>query len=134
LRFFFEYGELNFLFYRVDAIHEHSYPLTQAVNLSVALADYLAGVFLEGVAVVGQRVQWDQSFDKQIGEFDEESELGHAGDQAVEVFADSFLYELDLFPFHEVALGFVGSALGAAGFLGDLVKLLERDWAGDSLQ
>ena len=134
MRFFFEDGELNFLFYRVDAIHEHSYPLTQAVDLSVALADYLAGVFVEGVAVVGQRVQWDQAFDKQIGEFDEESELSHADDQAVEVFADPVLHELDLFPFHQVALGFVGAALGAAGFLGDLVKLFERYRAGDGFQ
>ena len=49
----FNHGELNFLFYRIDAIHEHAYPLPQAVDLAVALADDLAGVFVVGVAVVG---------------------------------------------------------------------------------
>ena len=134
LRFFFEYGELNFLFYRVDAVHEHSNPLTQAVDLSVALADDLARVFVVGVAVVDQRVQRDQSFDKQIGELDKESELGDADDQAVEVFADAILHELDLLPLHQLALGFVGAALGVAGLFGDLVKLFERDRAGDGFE
>jgi hypothetical protein len=52
LRFFFEHGELNFLFDRVDAIHEHAYFLAQAVDLAVALADDLASVFVVGVTVV----------------------------------------------------------------------------------
>src|ERR1700688_2145051 len=44
LRFFFEHGELNLLFDRIDAIHEHAYLLAQAVDLTVALADDLASV------------------------------------------------------------------------------------------
>jgi len=67
-------------------------------------------------------------FDEQVGEFDEEAELGDAGDQAVEVFAHAVLHELDLLPLHEFALGFVGATLGVAGFLGDVVEFVE--WMG----
>jgi hypothetical protein len=41
------------------------------------------------------------------------------------------LHELRFLPFHECALGVVGSAFGLAGFFGDLVKFFERDGSGE---
>jgi len=69
----------------------------------------------------------DEAFDEEVGEFDEESEFGDAGDEAVEVFSDAVLHELDLLPLHELALGVVGAAFGLARFFGDGVKFFERD-------
>ena len=44
------------------------------------------------------------------------------------------MHELYFFPFHQLAFGFVGAALVAAGFFGDVVEFVERDGAaGGSL-
>src|SRR5262249_40067314 len=64
---------------------------------------------------------------EKICEFDKEAELGHADNQAIEIFADTILHELGFFPFHQLALGIVGAPLGLARFFGDRVQFLERD-------
>ena len=64
-----------------------------------------------------------------IGQLHEEAELGDADDQAVEVFAHTVLHEFDFLPLHQFAFGFVGAALGLAGFFGDVVKFVERNRA-----
>src|ERR1700681_4831179 len=86
-----------------------------------------------GVAVVGEGVEWHEALDEEIGKFHEESEFGHADDEAVEVFADAVLHEFYFFPFHQTALGFVGTALGLAGFVGDGVEFFESDWTAERL-
>ena len=85
-----------------------------------AIADDLVGVFAPGVAVVAQRVDRDQPFDEQVGEFHKEAKLGGIEDEPGEFFAHAILHEADLFPFHEFAFGFGGAALGLARLLGDL--------------
>src|SRR5271166_2439117 len=84
--------------------------------------------------VVIQRVEWYEAFDEEVGEFHEESELGYADDQAVEVFPNAALHKLYFFPFHEAAFGFVGAAFGLAGFLGDAVELFDRDRSAARLE
>ena len=93
-------GKLNFLFHGIDAVDQHANSLSQAVSFARSLADDLARVLVVCVVVVGERIQRDQAFDEQVGQLDEETKLGDAGDQAVEVFADAVLHELDFFPFH----------------------------------
>ena len=71
-----------------------------------------------GVAIVIKRVERDQTLDEEIGEFHEEAELGYADDEAIEVFSDAALHEFHFLPLHQTALGFIGAALGLAGFVG----------------
>ncbi len=128
---FFQHREVDFLFDGIDPIDDHPQAVADAVDLAGVLSDDLARVFVVGVAVVDERVQRDESFDEKVGEFDEESELGDAGDETVEVFSDAVLHELDLLPFHEFAFGVVGTAFGLAGLFGDFVELFERDRSGE---
>ena len=121
--------ELDFLFTGSMRSTKHANSLSKAVSLARVLADDLARVLVVAVIVVGERVERDQAFDEQVGKFDEEAELGDAGDQAVEVFAHAVLHELDLLPFHEFALGLVGAALGVTGLFGDVVEFVESRWA-----
>ena len=79
--------------------------------------------------VVNQRVQRNKSFDEKIRELDEEAVFHHADDQAIEIFANSVLHKFGFLPFHELALGVIGAALGLAGFFADSVKFVELDWA-----
>src|ERR1700720_4040574 len=87
-----------------------------------------------GVAVVGEGVEWHKALDEEIGKFHEESEFGHADDEAVEVFADAALHEFYFLPFHQAALGFVGTALGLAGFVGDGVEFFESDGSAERFE
>src|SRR5579863_4879571 len=123
---FFVHGEVDFLFDRVDAVDQNLQAVADAVGLARMLSDDLAGVLVVGVAVVDERVERDEAFDEEVGEFDEESKFGDAGDKAVEVFSNAVLHELDLLPFHELAFGVVGAAFGLAGFLGDGMEFVER--------
>src|ERR1700687_4651585 len=84
----FEQRELDLLLNRIDAVDQHAHTISQAVCFAGVLADDLARGFVESVVVVVERVQRDQAFDEEVGEFDEESEFGDADDEAVEVFSD----------------------------------------------
>ena len=126
---FLEQGELDFLFHWIDPVDQHANSLPQAVDLVAALADNFAGIFVIGVTVVGQSIQRHQALHEEVGQLHEESILGHADNQSVEVFADAILHELDLLPFHELAFSFVGATLGLAGFLGDVMQFLDRYWS-----
>src|SRR5262249_48136160 len=75
-------------------------------------------------------VQRHESFDEQVCELHEESELSDADDQAAEVFADAVLHEFCLFPFHQFTFGVVGTTFGLAGFVGDRVKFFQRNRPG----
>ena len=66
-----------------------------------------------------QGVDGDEAFDEEVVELDEEAVFGAGEDGGVEVLADAGLHELDFFPLHELALGFVGAAFGLGGFEGD---------------
>ena len=85
-----------------------------------AVADDFVGVFAPGVAVVAQRVDGDQAFDEEVGEFDEEAVFGGVQHQRGKLFADAVLHEADLLPLDQFAFGLGGAALGLAGFFGDL--------------
>ena len=77
--------ELNFLLYRIDAVDANAHALSEAKGFARALADDLARVFVVGVAVIRERLQRDEAFDEEVGEFDEEAVFGHADDEAIEI-------------------------------------------------
>ena len=68
-------------------------------------------------------VHGDQSFNKQIGQLDEESEAGGVGDESLKFFADAVDHKLRLLPFDELAFGVGGAALGVGIGLGDFGEL-----------
>src|SRR3954469_7693540 len=70
-RSFFEDGEVDFLFYRVDAVDQDPEFLADAVGLARMLPDNLTRVLVVGVAVVGQGAERDQAFNEQVSQFDE---------------------------------------------------------------
>ena len=108
---------------REDAIENHLHAIAGAEAAPPALANDLVRVFAPRVAVVAQRVDRNQAFDKQVGEFDEEAVLGGVEHQRGKFLANPVLHEAHLFPLHQLALGFGSAALGLAGFLGDLRQL-----------
>ncbi len=118
---FFHYSEVDLLFDRIDSVDDHAEAVSDAVDLARVLSDDLARVLVVGVAVVDECVERDEAFDEEVRELDEESKFGHAGDEAVEVFSHTVLHELDLLPFHELALGVVGAAFGLRRLFRDLV-------------
>src|SRR5208337_1533049 len=123
----FEHRELNLLLHRINPVHQHTHAIAHVIGLARTLADDLARAFVVGVAVVSERVERDQALDEEVGELHEESELGYADDQAVEIFSDAALHELHFLPFHQAAFGFVGAAFGLAGFVGDVVEFSKRN-------
>ena len=96
-----------------------------------ALADDLVCVLAPGVAVVAQRVDGHQAFDKQIGQFDEQAVFVGVQHQRGKLLADAILHEADLLPLHEFAFGLCGAALGLAGFFGNLGEFGFGDWGID---
>src|SRR6202521_57973 len=127
-----EYGELDLLLHRINAVDQHPYAVAHAVSFRSALSNNLPRVLVIQVTVVAEGVEWDQPFDEKVGQFDEETKLGNAGDETVEILSHASLHELDLLPFHEFAFGVVGAALGLAGLLGDVVKFVERNGSAES--
>src|SRR4029077_6739628 len=91
----------------------------------------LPRVLVIHVPVVAEGVERDQSFDEEVGQFDEETKLGDAGDETLKLPSHAFLHELDLLPLHELAFGVVGAALGLAGLLGDVVKFFGRNGSAE---
>src|SRR6185312_8083536 len=65
---------------------------------------------------------WHEAFDEQFGQLDEEAVFHDVDDEAVKVFAQAGLHEFEFFPFHELAFGFVGGALGLGGGVGDVMQ------------
>src|SRR5216684_3592257 len=126
-----EYGELDLLLHRINAVDQHPDAFAHAVSFASALSNNLPRVLVIQVTVVVEGVEWDQPFDEKVGQFDEETKLGNAGNETVEILSHAFLHELDLLPFHEFAFGVVGAALGLAGLLGDVVQLVERDGSAE---
>ena len=61
LRTLLEQCELDFLFYRIDSVQDHTNSLPHAECLACALPDDFAGVLVEHVAVVNQGIKRDQS-------------------------------------------------------------------------
>src|SRR6266851_5625617 len=126
-RLFLKNSKLDFLLYRINPVDQHPHPLSHAVDLAAAQANDFARVFVISVAVVAQRVERHQTLHEKIGQFHEESILGHADDQAVEILSHPVRHELDLLPLHQFAFGLVSAALRLAGFFGDIVQFLNRD-------
>jgi hypothetical protein len=58
-RSFFQDGEVDFLFYRVDAVDDHFQLLAYSINFARMLSDDFARVFVVGVTIVDQSVQRD---------------------------------------------------------------------------
>ena len=58
-RSFFQDGEVDFLFYWIDAVDDHFQLLAYAINFARMLSDDFAGVFVVGVTIVDQSVQRD---------------------------------------------------------------------------
>src|ERR1700735_5238139 len=84
----------------------------------IAVAKYaaLAGSLFEAVDA-------DEAFDEDVDELDEESEFLHGNNQRVVFVAEMLLHELRRLPFHELALGAIGTALGFGAFSGDFAEL-----------
>src|SRR5258708_7568 len=124
---FFEKRKLNFLFHRIDPIHDHPHFLSHTESLARALANDLARVLVISVMIVGQSGEGDESFYEHVRELDEGAVFGDANDEAIEIFADTVLHEFCFLPFHQLAFSVIGPAFGLAGFFGDRVQLLQRD-------
>src|SRR5258708_865580 len=124
---FIEHRELDFLLHWINAIDKHPDSLPDAVDLARVLADDFARALMVGVTIVGQRIERDQALNEQIAQLDEETELGHAGNEAVEVLAHAVLHELYFLPRHQFALGVISASLGLTGLFGDVVEFLDRD-------
>src|SRR5581483_10197717 len=92
-RAFFKQRKLDFLLHGIDAIDQHAHTLSQTKNSATVLADDLARIFVIVVAVIDESVERNQAFNKQIGEFNEETKFSNADDQAIEIFADFILHE-----------------------------------------
>src|SRR5690348_725130 len=88
---FFHQRKLDLLLDRVATVNQNVDLLSEPVGLTRALANDLAGVFVEGVTIVDQGRERNEAFDEEIGEFDKKTELGHADDEAVKVLADAVL-------------------------------------------
>src|SRR3954462_5247941 len=73
---FFDDGELQFALHAVDAVKEDMHAVADRVCLLGALADDLARVLAEGVAVVGKSLQRHQALDEKVRELNEEAEFG----------------------------------------------------------
>ena len=121
-RFLLDNAELQALLHMVDAIEKDADPLADREGLTGAPADNLPGVFVENEVVIWERCNRHQSFDEQIGEFYEESELGDTHDEGIEIVPEVLLHEFRLLPFHQFPFGFVGAALGLGGFVGDFLQ------------
>src|SRR5690606_40755616 len=77
-------------------------------SLHVALPMCVAGS-IEVVVVVAQRGHVHHAFYVNIGEFDEEAEVGHADDQALELLTHTRLHVFTLQPVEYVPGGGVGA-------------------------
>ena len=91
--------KLNLMLNRIHAVHQHAQAVADRVGLPVSLADDLAGVLVIGVAIAGDGGERHQAFDEQFVELDEETELGDADDQPVELLTQALLHEFSFFPF-----------------------------------
>src|ERR1019366_9757955 len=92
----FEYGELQLALVAIDAVEDDADWIADGEFAAGALAHDFANVLLISVLVAGQAVDGDESFDEEIGEFDEEAVFGGGDDEGVEIFADATGHELDL--------------------------------------
>ncbi len=119
MRSFFDDGELEAAFDFIDAIENDAEAIADGVAVPAMITDDLACVFAVSVDIVDQAIERHQAFDEQIGELDEEPELGGVHDHRIEVFADAVLHELYLLPLDELPLGFGGASLVVGRFFGD---------------
>ena len=62
-----EHRKLDFIFHRIDAVHEHANSLSQTVSHAGVLSDDLARILVVRVVVIGKCVERDQTFDEQVG-------------------------------------------------------------------
>lgn len=115
-------GELDFALNVVDAVGEDAHTVSDGENLTRALADDLAGVLAVGEEVVFEGIDGDETFNEHLGQLDEEAVLHDVDNEAIEIFSQSGFHEFEFFPFHELALGFVGGALGLGGGVGDVME------------
>src|SRR5271170_797302 len=84
---------------------EHS-PVPRSYNLPVSIAKH--------VAIILQRRQRHEPFNKQLIQFNEEPILRTRKYDRVEVFAHSILHELDLLPLNQLTLCIIGAPLRLA--------------------
>ena len=115
-------GELDFALDVVNAVGEDADTVSDGEDTARVLADDLAGVLAVGEVVVFQGVNGNKALNKELGQFDEEAVFHDVDDEAVKIFSQAGFHELEFFPFHELALGFVGGALGLGGGVGDVMQ------------
>src|SRR5690348_5168550 len=83
--FIFQQGELQLAFIGVHAVQDYADLVADGKLAAGTLAHDLADVLLISVLVARQSVDRDEPFDKEIGQFNEETILGGTDDQGVEV-------------------------------------------------
>ena len=116
----FHNRELQLALLREDAIQNHLHVVAGAEAAARALADNLMRILAPGVAVVAQRVDGHQPFDKQIGQLDKEPVFSGVQHQRGKLLADLVLHEANLLPLHQLAFGLGCASLGLAGLFGNL--------------
>src|SRR5579864_6003509 len=83
---------------RIDAIETHLQSVADGELTPRMRADDLARVLAVGVAIVGKRIDGDQPLDEQVLQLDEQSVLGGADDQGIELIAHAVDHEFHFLP------------------------------------
>ncbi len=74
-----------------------------------------AFVLAINVKIISQRGDCHEPFHEQVGEFHKEPELDQADDEGIKLIAHVLRHEGNFLPFHQLAFGVGGAALGAGG-------------------
>src|ERR1700682_3106747 len=86
------HGERQLAFQGIHVVEQNLHGVSDRELAACALAYYLSRIFVEHVAVVGQRVDGNQSFHKKIFQLDKETEARGADDESTEPLTDAILH------------------------------------------
>src|SRR5258708_4804692 len=84
------------------------HPLPHLEHPPIPRPDDLPVSVAKHIAIILQRSQWHESFNKQIIQLNEETILRTRENDGIEVLANTVLHELDLLPLDQLPLGIIG--------------------------
>src|ERR1700722_5383646 len=88
----FNDGELKAAFLREDAVENDLDAIASAKAASPTLADDFVRVFTEGVAIVAQSCDGDETFNEEISQLDKHAVFGWIEHECGELFAYAILH------------------------------------------